>query len=597
MGTWGRSVDILAAFLCAYFLTVFTVVPYLTFSYISSYQTELKYSEYQAVANNMKESSLTFVKSNHDSMGVLSAVVGQKCPRSTDWPQCEYPMAGYAEITESLSHITKSVALEIAPFVNSSELSSFESFAFDTFDSQGYSYLGNHSFGRGIYARNTDGSLYHVTNSTVEDGGFAVPIIYAGNLDKNEAIILYNIYSNPGGINAIDNLLSCSRGTSGHQFGNTHARSCFSATDTIKLIQDDILRPSFISYHPVVPCIDNSTVAGVVASVVAWEEVFRTWSGSNSEGLTCVIRSNVSTITFSFNDGGHPMYMGDGDLHDSEYDEYRFDFEVNDGQLFSLYPNVSFGTEYDDQLPYLGAFCALGILIVTSIVVFVYAFYRYVDRQARENIIISNTKQLFVRYVSHEIRTPLNMVKMGLVVMRQEADQLVACIGTADRPAGPLGDDPAVSMNAIIAEIERNADGAVQVLNDLVSYDKIIMDKLDMSFVLSPNTRVYSILQESIESFSLQIKSQNIVLTCSCSPCVPQAKSCDSHSAATPGSCSSADIESPSNGNLEVETVIDSQKIGVVFSSVIANALKYTPDDGHISVVGKLSDCLVFVYL
>lgn len=605
----GNGINFLAASLCAYFLVVLSVVPYMAFRFISDYQTKLRFSEYNAVAKTMEESSLAFVRNNYESMGVLSIAVGQKCPLAVDWPHCDFKLAEYADLSNSITNITNAKTLEVAPFVNSSEVSAFEDFAFNWFDSQGRPDLGEQSFGRGVYDRFPNGSLHHVTDSSEDDGSFVVPILYAGNLHANAPIILYNIYSNAGGISAIDTLLICSSGSADREslFNSTYARGCFSSTNTVKLIQDSVPHPSYLAYHPIVPAVESEKVVGVIAAVVNWVELFEAWGRQNTRGLTCVVRSNFSVNTFSFDSAGEAMYVGEGDLHQLDAvdpEQYRRDFLVDGIHTFSLYPNNEFGQIYSDGLPWTGAMTSLAILILTSIVVFVYAFY--VDRNARENMIISNTKRLFVRYISHEIRTPMNMVNMGLTVLRHEMVKLVDCIAQtdnlADSPLGSIAD----SVGSLIVEIEHNADSAVQVLDDLISYDKVIMNALEMDLCLEHD--ICQLLQDTIRQFNLQIRSKNIKLTC----CYNLPKSAIS-------TCSlSGDIESDSfyrnnndsvgtNKNIPITTksptatanradvdappvtcalvtAIDSVKITQVLSSLIANALKYTPEYGIVDI-------------
>ena len=64
-------------------------------------------------------------------------------------------------------------------------------------------------------------------------------------------------------------------------------------------------------------------------------------------------------------------------------------------------------------------------------------------------------KRMFVRYVSHEIRTPLNAVVIGLSYMRKQFTD--------------MGQD----LVDLVEEVRMSCDAAVDILNDLLTYEKL----------------------------------------------------------------------------------------------------------------------------
>ena len=68
---------------------------------------------------------------------------------------------------------------------------------------------------------------------------------------------------------------------------------------------------------------------------------------------------------------------------------------------------------------------------------------------------------MFVRYVSHEIRTPLNTVFLGLKFLR---DELAADVMRGERDG---------SMLATVDDIQSSCEVAVNILNDLLTYEKL----------------------------------------------------------------------------------------------------------------------------
>ena len=73
------------------------------------------------------------------------------------------------------------------------------------------------------------------------------------------------------------------------------------------------------------------------------------------------------------------------------------------------------------------------------------------------------SKKNFVRYISHEIRTPLNTVFMGIQLART---QLAA--GNAD------------DSGSILHDVEESCVTAVEILNDILLYDKIEDGRMEL---------------------------------------------------------------------------------------------------------------------
>ena len=147
------------------------------------------------------------------------------------------------------------------------------------------------------------------------------------------------------------------------------------------------------------------------------------------------------------------------------------------------------------------------------------------------------TKRTFVRHVSHEIRTPLNVVMSGLELLRATA--------------------MALSPDAldIIADMRGACAIAIDILNDLLTYEKLDSDLLVLE--KSPCDLV-ELLRRSHNMFHIQAKYADVNML--------------------------LEIEGA------FETVIvdgDSTKLSQVFRNLISNALKFTPSGGSVTV--KLS--------
>ena len=144
------------------------------------------------------------------------------------------------------------------------------------------------------------------------------------------------------------------------------------------------------------------------------------------------------------------------------------------------------------------------------------------------------TKRTFVRHVSHEIRTPLNIVTSGL-------ELLVS-----------LSQNMSADMIDIIADMRGACAIAIDILNDLLTYEKLDSDLLvlekspcDISELM---TKVYNMFHIQAKQAEVNIELENKV-----TPYV-------------------AIVEA------------DSAKLSQVFRNLISNALKFTKRGGTVKV-------------
>ena len=93
-------------------------------------------------------------------------------------------------------------------------------------------------------------------------------------------------------------------------------------------------------------------------------------------------------------------------------------------------------------------------------------------------------KRIFVRYVSHEIRTPLNTAFLGLQLLKSEAAEQ-SSIDTID-------------------EIKLSIDIAVNILNDLLVYEKLEGNIMELH---CKNIQIQELIADTIRPFTLQVES------------------------------------------------------------------------------------------
>lgn len=273
---------------------------------------------------------------------------------------------------------------------------------------------------------------------------------------------------------------------------------------------------------------------------------------------------------------GEAVLLGKGDAHDTEYDDFRLEVELTSqnsgshhyfGELsvsytLVLYPSDQFFDSFATANPFLSSIGAIMVLVITS---GLFVLYDTVVR--REYFVkkdLLEAKRKFIRFVSHEVRTPLNSVHMGLTVLRGELE--------AKYGGGSLDDDATVDtftsrkpimaktdkqLVAMADEIAMNCNGAVDILNDFINFDKIETDNLTLELSV---VRLFDQVESTCKEFKMVAKNNKIKLKIS-----------------TP-------LTRTNKAPKESFTVGDSLRITHVFRNLIANALETTPDYGTVEV-------------
>ena len=146
---------------------------------------------------------------------------------------------------------------------------------------------------------------------------------------------------------------------------------------------------------------------------------------------------------------------------------------------------------------------------------------------------IDQMKSDFVSLVSHELRTPMTSI-IGFVSL------------ILDGKTGPINDKQRRSLVRVQHQAERLAD----LINDLLDISRIEAGRIQMK---QEEISVSEIAEQRIEEISPQADAKSIELRLFASESLPQ-------------------------------TIGDQERIGQVFTNLIGNAIKFTPESGKIAV-------------
>jgi len=497
-------------------------------------------------------------------------------------------------------------------------LESFETHAYDWFLNLRQTQppfpedVANSSFGQGIWQPGPNGRE-HVTDGNTSWGSpyQVVTPILQHNLGPHPALML-NLHFSPQRGVMIDNIITCVNEANA---GGGSLEACMggAVTDMINLTsQTEDPGPSALLFEPIFPARDNTTLVGFLASSIAWRESLQDVFNDDVSGVDCVLTTPGNIFTYGVQNGV-PYDRGYGDLHDRSYNNLRNNITLTPDGLFSsfstpyqleLYPNSDFFETYETDNPRNATIGAVCIIVFVSLLFFVYDFCVRKEFDARQDLL--EAKRLFVRFVSHEVRTPLNTVCMGLALMQEEMGIAMGAVQRGGLTNTNEKDQPTTNNNrdgskleekdftgktvtgeqafewmSLSQEVLNNAQASVDVLNDLLNYDKIQMGKLSLELsILS----LWDLLESTVGEFKLAAQERKVKLDLDFSQVIQayETAAADDEEEGTRKHDTSSKL-------MKVRRVVgDTVRLSQVIRNLVSNGLKFTPEDGNLTVSSRV---------
>lgn len=185
----------------------------------------------------------------------------------------------------------------------------------------------------------------------------------------------------------------------------------------------------------------------------------------------------------------------------------------------TIYPNNELYEAYGTENPFYATIIVVFAIAFTSVMFFLYDFF--VRKDISQKTYLLDAKRQFVRFVSHEVRTPLNSVCMGLSLLQEEMATSLGYRSTdamleADKEQRLLaakrnGDTKGRSVEwfDLAQEVQMNARSSVDVLSDLLNYDKIVSGTLMLELSVVP---IWNLIESTIAEFKLPAATKKIDL-------------------------------------------------------------------------------------
>ncbi|CAJ1947755.1 unnamed protein product [Cylindrotheca closterium] len=547
-------------------------------------EADLGELQYEAMAERASIIALQIMERKRLGLLTLSSVISGANPDARVWPQVQ--LTNFEVIANNLMKTADDYNMGFAPFVTPEQVESFEKHSYDFYET-------NRSpepfpegtaispFGKGIYAVDPSTSeRFHDTTGEVHwnsPNRILTPLLHhSGGPEK---YLLSNLHADEALGSLIDGIIDCANSTS--------------SLDDCTILSS--ISPNIIGWkpydsdgawgillHPVYAQRSPETLSGLVLTSLRWSEIFNGAFANSVSGVYAVLEANDgSSYTYVIQEG-QAVLLGEGDLHDTEYNDFRqetnleskdrgnlnFFGEASVSYTLVLYPSEEFFDSFSTANPMLSSIGVVMILVVTSALFVMYDVLIRREYLVKKDLV--EAKRKFIRFVSHEVRTPLNSVHMGLTVLRGE---LEAKYETDDAgPSGTMASRRASKkfvktktfkqLVSMADEIAMNCNGAVDILNDFINFDKLETDKLTLDLSI---LRLFDQIESISKEFKMVAKNNKIKMTI-VTPLHPN------QSGKAPKECF---------------TVGDSMQLTHVFRNLLANALETTPDDGKVEVVAS----------
>ncbi|CAB9499408.1 sensor kinase/phosphatase LuxQ [Seminavis robusta] len=534
---------------------------------------------------------------------------------ATDWPFVT--VDGYEPMANNIIATSKARTLGLCPFVYPKQKLIFEDFAYDFLHVNRKPHPWDNttavsSFGKGIWKKTKkspdvpDGRLpvpSDANNTWGSPNRVFAPILQHSTGDK-APVLLLNVNFEPTRGVMVDDLIQCSRERA--LMPDPSQVRCGVLTDMLNLAsQQEGSGPDAIMMEPIYPAQDPRTLVGFIVSSIVWREALENVFSDDVSGIDCVLRTPKEVFTFGVQEG-EAFVKGQGDLHDPLYNNYMADIEiVTQGDFsntsavytFEIYPTSDFFDSHYTNNAIIGLVGALAIILVISGLFYMYDCF--VRQEFDHNKELLEAKRRFVRFVSHEVRTPLNTVCMGLTLLQEdirghsgrtllsphltETQRLIAKQQEeANLPKSiEVKQEDATEWINLSEEVLGNTQAAVNVLNDLLNYDKIQRGKLSLEFTVIP---IWVLVEKTVKEFKLMAAEKEITLKLLFANALVGAPP-EKEEAPTTASCLRKDI-------LSQVVVGDVGRISMLLRNLISNALKFTPQKGNLTVQVDATDKL-----
>ena len=560
-------------------LTVCLVV-FAYFSYMLLWRAEesIFRDNFKSTANELSDKIVSVANRVVQDGSLLATIQGTFYPNIDDWPNAY--IQGFSPIASQLdSSLPPYGGVYMMPIVYPDRVQSFEAYAAEAYaqDPDMPENAGVRGFGFGIYATNTSTRLeYHdVSGFSVYNSSnkFLTPVL--AKVDYYDDSHMWNPHNDyPLAGISMDDVYACVKE------GNKNCQT-LSPSDNSGGVA------GVLAVTPIHPRNEPTAVVGFVVTAFVWKIVLKGSVAQLAADMNLVVSSSdggpTSTFTCSFHNDMAVLKEA-GDKHDRRFSHMgqAASFSLQDTAVASsttynlvLYPTYAFYTRYHTNLPLIATLLS-SLSIAVTVVLFV-VYDRFVKSDSELQAQLLEGKRRFVRFISHEIRTPLNTAMIGLQLIEEQLieQQMIEDAKDAACPPSPAHRSPPPnpsccdSIMELVGEVRHGTEVALDVLNDLLQYDKIEIGKLKLEI---DEVDLWRVVQDNIKMFTAQALKKGVTVQVT--------------NSLTDTTLSPSRREELQSLRLRGDSI----RIAQAVRNIISNALKFSPQGGSIAVTVRWTE-------
>lgn len=603
--------------------TVAALMGYGAHRILTKSEERMAEEHFKGLAERALQEALQITLRKRRGAKTIASLASYTFPDARTWPNVS--IFGFEGIAKSVMETAEAVTMGLCPLVRPEELSEFEDFAYNQAFAEVNGHYPNttglHDYGNGLtkgvrgynttFYRETDGKTHY--NSSYD---IITPFIM--HSAGPEGLLMFNLHSMQqfGGI--IDKLLNCVAASSGStdkidpMMNTSYLDKCAILSDMIIMYTDDHgtqSGPSAYIMQPVYPAKNNSVVTGFVTSAIRWLDVLERLFSTEVSGVDCVLETETQAYTYSV-DHGMATFKREGHAYDLSYARYGQSIELFSPGVFAhsarytltIYPNEALFGVFGTNNPTKGLIGALCIMFFTSCIFILYDHFVQKDLYRKEAI--TEARRLFVRFISHEVRTPINTVCIGASLIQETLSKFTnECKApfTSGKSATTEQDKKERLMEQLrdwsdlVSDVLVNANCAVNVLGDLLNYDKVESGTLPLELSI---IQIWPLVQRAGAEFRLAAVAKNMRYEIDYSKSIHVDKGKEeedihllrSRRTSRTGKVNEVgveDCETPRLSSLPVDTrmqhvVGDPVRISQIIRSFISNAFEFTENGGKL---------------
>jgi len=559
-------------------------INYLT---LSRNQRDFAISQYDSISIQALNAMVGSFGRMNDGTLTMSKAYRYAFPNETSWPNVA--LDGFYDMAKDLARVSSIDNVLFAPVFEADKRNSFSEFMFEYWATEPEIDLTNTPVQalNGVWSTDptSETVIYPDFDGVVtqyptnHQGLFAVSFQMTFSEDITVNNMGSNVHTMPLFGQPVDAIYDCVANSANYTEART---SCSFFSNIVPLPVPSPMNPFPITENvqafifqpiilPVGPDKTQAKLVGFLSGAMNWVTLLSDTVPAYVNGLDCVVTTDSASFTYAMVDGV-PVFQGMGDTHDAKYSKYAQSVNLLKGSPISsfasyqvtFYPRRSFFAVYETDSPLVTTVGAICIILFCC---FLFAWYDIaMSRESTRKEVILDTKRRFVRFISHEIRTPMNTVRLGLKLLEMEMESVGKQVGEGSHESlVALLRESLDSWSQLTADILGNSDSAVDVLNDLLNYDKIESGTLRLEFAA---VDIWTLVKKTAAAFVMQAKQKSVDFRLIGDCWVEE------------GDGSSADLF----GSLRV--VGDGTRIAQVLRNLLSNALKFTPSEGTVTIEG-----------